>query len=116
MSDSDELRLTVKYVPMGVVAAICPSIHPLLLAAAKIGAALITGNTVIVKPSPFTPYSTLKFVDHIKSTFPPGVLQALNGDERLGPALVEHPDIQKIAFTGSTATGQRTQDERAATG
>lgn len=92
---------------MGVVAAICPSIHPLLLAVAKIGAALITGNTVIVKPSPFTPYSTLKFVDYIKSIFPPGVIQALNGDEKLGPALVEHPDIQKIAFTGSTATGKQ---------
>jgi acyl-CoA reductase-like NAD-dependent aldehyde dehydrogenase len=105
--DNDELRLTVKYVPMGVVAAICPSIHPLLLAVAKIGAALITGNTVIVKPSPFTPYSTLKFVDYIKSIFPPGVLQALNGDEKLGPTLVEHPDIQKIAFTGSTATGKK---------
>ncbi|KAF3388195.1 Aldehyde dehydrogenase, cytosolic 1 [Talaromyces pinophilus] len=107
VTDNDELRLTIKYVPMGVVAAICPSIHPLLLAVAKIGAALITGNTVIVKPSPFTPYSTLKFVDYIKSIFPPGVLQALNGDEMLGPALVEHPDIQKIAFTGSTATGKK---------
>ncbi|KAE8548714.1 hypothetical protein EYB25_009095 [Talaromyces marneffei] len=107
VTDNDELRLTVKYVPMGVVAAICPAIHPLLLAVAKIGASLITGNTVIVKPSPFTPYSTLKFVDYIKSIFPPGVLQALNGDEKLGPALVEHPDIQKIAFTGSTATGKK---------
>lgn len=107
VTDNDELRLTVKYVPMGVVAAICPSIHPLLLAVAKIGAALITGNAVIVKPSPFTPYSTLKFVDYIKSIFPPGVLQALNGDERLGPSLVEHPDIQKITFTGSTATGKK---------
>lgn len=92
---------------MGVVVAICPSIHPLLLAVAKIGAALITGNAVIVKPSPFTPYSTLKFIEYTKSIFPPGVLQALNGDEKLGPALVEHPDIQKIAFTGSTATGKK---------
>lgn len=107
VADNDELRLTVKYVPMGVVAAICPSTHPLLLAVAKIGAALITGNTVIVKPSPFTPYSTLKFVDYMKPIFPPGVLQALNGDESLGPALVEHPEIQKIAFTGSTTTGKK---------
>lgn len=107
VSDDYELRLTVKYVPMGVVAAICPSIHPLLLAVAKIGAALITGNTVIVKPSPFTPYSTLKFVECIKSIFPPGVVQALNGDEKLGPTLVEHPDIHRIAFTGSTAVGKK---------
>jgi acyl-CoA reductase-like NAD-dependent aldehyde dehydrogenase len=97
----------VRYVPIGVVAAICPSIHSLLLAVAKMGAALITGNTVIVKPSPFTPYGTLKFVDLIKSIFPPGVVQALNGDETLGPALVEHADIQRISFTGATATGKK---------
>lgn len=92
---------------MGVVAAICPSIHPLLLAVAKIGAALVTGNTVVVKPSPFTPYSTLKFVDLVKSIFPPGVIQALNGDDKLGPALVEHANIQRISFTGSTTSGKK---------
>jgi acyl-CoA reductase-like NAD-dependent aldehyde dehydrogenase len=93
--------------PMGVVAAICPFNYPLVLAMGKIGAALITGSCVIVKPSPFTPYSVLKFVEVVKSIFPAGVIQALNGDEKTGPQLCEHPDIQKISFTGSIATGKK---------
>lgn len=91
---------------MGVVAAICPFNYPLVLAMGKIGAALITGNTVIVKPSPFTPYSILKFVEVVKEIFPPGVIQALNGDTKTGPLLCEHPGVQKISFTGSIATGK----------
>lgn len=107
VTDNDELQLTVRYVPIGVVAAICPFSDPLMLAVGKIAPALITGNIIIVKPSPFTPYSTLKFVEYIQSLFPPGVIQALNGDEKLGPVLVEHPNIQKISFTGSVETGKR---------
>jgi acyl-CoA reductase-like NAD-dependent aldehyde dehydrogenase len=92
---------------MGVVAAICPFSDPLMLAIGKLAPALITGNTVIVKPSPFAPYSILKFVDYIQSLFPPGVIQALNGDEKLGPLLVDHPKIQNISFTGSVEIGKK---------
>jgi acyl-CoA reductase-like NAD-dependent aldehyde dehydrogenase len=64
------------------------------------------GNCVIVKPSPYTPYSILKFAELAQSILPPGVLQALNGDETLGPAMTTHPGIGKISFTGSTKTGK----------
>jgi acyl-CoA reductase-like NAD-dependent aldehyde dehydrogenase len=62
---------------------------------------------VIVKPSPFTPYSILKLAEMAKGIFPPGVFQAMNGDDKLGPLIVSHPGIGKISFTGSTATGKR---------
>ncbi|KIW31323.1 uncharacterized protein PV07_02980 [Cladophialophora immunda] len=107
IQDDDELRLTLRYAPMGTVAAICPWNFPLALAMSKVCAALLTGNCVIVKPSPFTPYSVLKFAELVKDLFPPGVLQTLNGDEKLGPLMCSHPDIQKISFTGSIATGKR---------
>jgi acyl-CoA reductase-like NAD-dependent aldehyde dehydrogenase len=57
--------------------------------------------------SPFTPYSLLKLVELAQTVFPPGVLQVLGGDDALGPWLTEHPDIQKISFTGSIATGKK---------
>ncbi|KAH8810791.1 aldehyde dehydrogenase, partial [Xylogone sp. PMI_703] len=107
IQDDKELQLTERLLPIGVVAAISPWNFPLVLAVGKIGAALITGNCVIVKPSPFTPYSVLKLAEMAIGIFPPGVFQALNGDESLGPFLVAHPGISKISFTGSTATGKK---------
>ncbi|KAH8659963.1 aldehyde dehydrogenase [Xylariales sp. PMI_506] len=116
VQDDDELRLTLRYQPVGVVGAISPWNFPLVLAVAKIAAALITGNCVIVKPSPFAPYSVLKFAELVRGVFPPGVLQALNGGEDLGPRIVAHPGIDKITFTGSTATGKKVMAAVAATG
>lgn len=81
----------------------------------KIAAGLLTGNCVIVKPSPFTPYATLKFVELARDILPPGVLQALNGDGKVGTALTQHPGIQKISFTGSTATGKMIMQSAAGT-
>ncbi|KAK6069213.1 aldehyde dehydrogenase [Seiridium cupressi] len=107
IQDDAELKLTIVRKAIGVVAAICPWNYPLVLAMGKIAAALITGNCVIVKPSPFTPYSILKFTEFVQDVFPPGVLQALNGDASLGPLLCAHPGIGKISFTGSTATGKK---------
>ncbi|KAL4998355.1 Aldehyde/histidinol dehydrogenase [Aspergillus recurvatus] len=69
--------------------------------------AVYTGNTVIVKPSPFTPYCALKLAELAIPHFPPGVVQALSGGDDLGPMVTEHPGIDKISFTGSTATGKR---------
>ncbi|KAI0528461.1 aldehyde dehydrogenase [Xylaria digitata] len=115
IQDDDELRLTIVQKPIGIVAAICPWNYPLVLAMAKIAAALITGNCIIVKPSPFTPYSILKFVELVQPIFPLGVLQALNGDDTLGPQLTMHPGIDKITFTGSTATGKKIIASAAAT-
>jgi len=95
------------HIPLGIIAAICPWNFPLAIAMSKIGPALLTGSCIIVKPSPFTPYSILKFTEIAQSFLPPGVLQALNGDDKLGPLITEHPGIHKINFTGSSATGKR---------
>ncbi|GKT91841.1 aldehyde dehydrogenase [Colletotrichum tofieldiae] len=86
--------------------AIIPWNFPLLLATGKIAPALLTGNVIIVKPSPFTPYCGLKLVELAQQFFPPGVVQSLSGDDDLGPWLTSHPGIDKISFTGSTTTGK----------
>ncbi|EEU43641.1 uncharacterized protein NECHADRAFT_45085 [Fusarium vanettenii 77-13-4] len=105
--EDDTKTAIVTYEPLGVVAAICPWNFPLMLAIGKIAPALATGNCVILKPSPFTPYTSLKLVELAQEVFPPSVIQVLSGENDLGPALVRHPGIQKISFTGSTATGKQ---------
>ncbi|CAG9942650.1 unnamed protein product [Clonostachys rosea f. rosea IK726] len=107
VQDDKSLRLTLYHEPLGVIGAICPWNYPLVLAIGKIAPALLTGNCIILKPSPFTPYSILKLVDIVMDTLPAGVLQAIHGDDKLGPALCSHPGIHKITFTGSTATGKK---------
>jgi acyl-CoA reductase-like NAD-dependent aldehyde dehydrogenase len=97
----------MRHVPLGVVGAILPWNFPLPISMNKIGPALLTGSTIIMKPSPFTPYSVLKLVEIAQKFLPPGVLQALNGDDKLGPLMTEHPGINMITFTGSTPTGKR---------
>lgn len=99
--------MTLKFVPMGVVGAITPCNFPLVLSVAKLGAALITGNSIIVKPSPFTPYTVLKFAEMAQDVLPAGVFQALHGDEKIGPLMTEHHGIAKISFTGSSSTGKK---------
>ncbi|OAP57837.1 hypothetical protein AYL99_08575 [Fonsecaea erecta] len=96
-----------KYVPLGVAVAICPWNFPFMLSLAKILPAVQMGNAVIVKPSPFTPYTALKISEIANQVFPPGLVQALGGDDTLGPALVDHPNVHKISFTGSIPTGKR---------
>jgi acyl-CoA reductase-like NAD-dependent aldehyde dehydrogenase len=71
----------------------------------KIISAVYTGNTVIIKPSPYTPYCDLKLAELAIDYFPPGVIQALSGDDGLGPMMTEHAGIDEISFTGSTETG-----------
>ncbi|POS78360.1 aldehyde dehydrogenase (NAD+) [Diaporthe helianthi] len=106
VEDSEKRTVITRYVPIGVVAAIIPWNFPLLLATGKIAPALLTGNVIIVKPSPFTPYGGLKLCELAQRFFPPGVVQSLSGDDNLGPWLTSHPGIDKISFTGSTATGK----------
>ena len=99
-------RIVVTRVPVGVVAAITPWNYPLMLALWKIGPALVAGNTVIVKPSPYTPVATLRLGELAQEVLPPGVVQVLAGDDSLGQALTEHAGIGKISFTGSVQTGK----------
>jgi aldehyde dehydrogenase (NAD+) len=105
--DSPARYCETRHVPIGVVAAIAPWNYPLLLAAFKLGPALVTGNCVVLKPSPFTPLTSLKLGELAQSILPPGVLNVVSGGDALGPWLTVHPGIDKIAFTGSTATGRR---------
>ncbi|KAI1335836.1 aldehyde dehydrogenase-like protein [Xylariaceae sp. FL0016] len=93
--------------PVGVCGAIVPWNWPVFLGLHKVGSALITGNTIIMKPSPYTPYCDLKLGELAMGIFPPGVFQVLSGDDRLGPWMTEHPDIDLIAFTGSIANGKK---------
>lgn len=70
----------------------------------------MAGNCIIIKPSPFTPYCGIKLVELAQRFFPPGVIQVLSGDDNLGPWLTADPGIDKISFTGSTATGKRVME------
>ncbi|KAJ5857803.1 hypothetical protein N7455_008697 [Penicillium solitum] len=112
----DEIRIqTTRHVPVGVVVAICPWNFPLVLSVGKILPALLTGCTIIVKPSPFTPYSALKMVEQAQQIFPPGVVQAIGGNDSIGSELVNHPHVNKITFTGSSATGKKIMASAAGT-
>jgi len=100
-------RIELHFRPLGVVGAIAPWNIPVNLALIKMTHALHTGNTVVIKPSPYTPLSTLMLGDLVKKVFPPGVVNIVAGGDQLGVWMTEHPDIDKITFTGSTATGKR---------
>ncbi|CAH0030343.1 unnamed protein product [Clonostachys rhizophaga] len=105
--DDEDRTAIVRYVPLGVVAGIIPWNFPLAIGVGKVFPALLAGNAFIWKPSPFSPYSALKIAELGAIILPPGVLQALSGDESLGPHFTAHPDIAKIGFTGSVETGKR---------
>jgi (Z)-2-((N-methylformamido)methylene)-5-hydroxybutyrolactone dehydrogenase len=93
--------------PIGVVAAITPWNSPLGLLGWKLFPALAAGNTIVIKPSEVTPLSTLRLAEFaMRAGFPPGVVNVVTGYGATGAALVKHPLVDKIAFTGSTATGQ----------
>lgn len=107
IEDSDKRLVQCQHVPLGVVAAIVPWNFPVTLAFWKIVPALLAGNTIVLKPSPFTSLTTLKIGELLKDTFPPGVFNVISGGDHLGPLISSHPNIDKISFTGSTATGRR---------
>ena len=100
--------------PLGVVGAITPWNYPISLAFWKIAPALRAGNTVVVKPSPYTPLSTLAFGELLQQVLPPGVLNVVSGRDPLGASITEHPTPRKISFTGSTATGKKVMAAAAA--
>jgi aldehyde dehydrogenase (NAD+) len=113
--DTAERYSETRHVPIGVVGAIAPWNFPLTLAMFKIGPALLAGNTMVLKPSPFTPLTTLKFGELAADILPPGVLNIVSGGDALGPWMTEHPGIDKVSFTGSTATGRRVMQSASAT-
>jgi acyl-CoA reductase-like NAD-dependent aldehyde dehydrogenase len=108
--DTDTRRVEVHHVPLGVVCGIVPWNFPVLLASWKIAPSLMAGNTLVLKPSPFTPLTTLRIAELIASCFPPGVFNVICGGDELGPMMTAHKGFAKITFTGSTATGRRVME------
>jgi acyl-CoA reductase-like NAD-dependent aldehyde dehydrogenase len=105
--DDGHQRVIEHRKPLGVVAAITPWNFPMILLANKVAPALITGNTVVAKPAPTTPLTSLLFGELCAEILPPGVVNIIADQNDLGAALTTHPDIAKISFTGSTATGKK---------
>jgi len=106
VEETDDRRVITRFSPLGVVGGITPWNFPVLLAIWKIAPALVTGNCIVVKPSPFTPLCTLKLGELCQSILPPGVFNVVSGGDDLGKWMTAHPGINKIAFTGHTDTGK----------
>ena len=108
INQDDDTRLSrTRRVPVGVVGGIVPWNFPVMMAIQKIVPALVSGCTIVLKPSPFTPLTTLRVAELIKDVVPAGTVNIITGEDSLGPLITEHPDIDKITFTGSTATGKK---------
>lgn len=107
LDDSAGRRVEAHRRPLGVVGAIVPWNFPMILMAFKIPPALIAGNTVVLKPAPTTPLTNLRLGELIRDLVPPGVLNIITDANDLGAALTAHPDVRKVSFTGSTATGSK---------
>ncbi|MGX8884266.1 aldehyde dehydrogenase family protein [Methylovorus sp. SPW-M1] len=107
LQQDEQKRVSIERRPFGVVAAITPWNVPIILLVLKIAPALKAGNTVVAKPSEYTPLSTLYLGEILKDVFPPGVLNVIAGDGQVGARLASHPLVQKVTFTGSVATGKK---------
>ncbi|MGW4330869.1 aldehyde dehydrogenase family protein [Nocardia sp. NPDC004573] len=105
----------VRREPLGVVCCIAPWNDPLLLALTKLAPALATGNTVVLKPAPNTPMTAVRLAELAADLLPPGVLNVVLGGQETGEALLEHPGIDAVAFTGSVETGKRIAEMAART-
>ncbi|MEO6078713.1 MAG: aldehyde dehydrogenase family protein [Steroidobacteraceae bacterium] len=113
--DNAERFIELRYLPLGVAGIITPWNAPVNLAAGPLTSALYTGNCAIIKPSPFTPLTTLRIGEILREMLPPGVVNVLAGGDELGALLTAHPGIDKISFTGSVATGKKVMASAAAT-
>ena len=107
IEDSDERNVVQQRVPLGVVGSITPWNWPLIIAIWHIAPGIRSGNTVVIKPSPFTPLSTLRMVELINEVLPAGLVNVISGGDELGAELTNHDGIDKIVFTGSISTGKK---------
>jgi acyl-CoA reductase-like NAD-dependent aldehyde dehydrogenase len=107
LHEDDDQRIELRRKPIGVVGAITPWNFPIILAVWKIASALLAGNTVVLKPSPFTPLSSLAMGRALQEALPPGVLNVVAGGDELGRWMTSHPAVRKISFTGSVPTGKK---------
>lgn len=107
VADDDARRVEAHYNPLGVVGAIIPWNFPIILMCFKLPPALLAGNTVVAKPAATTPLATLMVARLLKDVFPAGVVNVITDANDLGGEMTAHPGIDKISFTGSTATGKK---------
>ncbi|HLY58494.1 MAG TPA: aldehyde dehydrogenase family protein [Stellaceae bacterium] len=115
LKEDDTQKIVQQHSPLGVVAAITPWNFPMILLMLKVAPALMAGCTVVAKPAPTTPLTTLKFGEICARVLPPGVVNVIVDQNDLGGALTGHPDVAKVAFTGSTATGKKVMASVAST-
>ncbi len=102
LRSNDANRIIEIRTPLGVVAAITPWDFPIILLMNKLAPALLAGNTIVIKPAPTTPLTTLAVGGICANIFPAGVINIICDENDLGPDLCGHPDVAKISFTGST--------------
>ena len=107
LKEADGARIVQQRTPLGVIGAITPWNFPIILLMIKLAPALLAGNTVVAKPAPTTPLTTLRIGELCARIFPAGVVNVITDQNDLGGALTSHPDVAKVAFTGSTATGKK---------
>ncbi|MEP6868124.1 MAG: aldehyde dehydrogenase family protein [Novosphingobium sp.] len=107
LRDEGGNRIIEHRTPLGVIAAITPWNFPVILLMNKLGPALVSGNTMVVKPAPTTPLTSLLFGEICRDLLPAGVVNVICDQNDLGACLTNHPDVAKISFTGSTATGKK---------
>lgn len=106
IKEHDNGRTIITYDPIGVVSAITPWNYPISLSTIKVAPALLTGNTMVLKPSPFAPLAVSRVIEIIANEFPPGVLNLVHGEADVGVELTSNPKVAKIAFTGGTKTAK----------
>ncbi|WP_085524397.1 aldehyde dehydrogenase family protein [Tuberibacillus sp. Marseille-P3662] len=105
--ERDDGKTIIKNDPIGVVSAITPWNYPISLSTIKIAPALLAGNTIVVKPSPFAPLAVSKVIEIIAEEFPKGAVNLVHGESGVGVELTTHPKVDKIAFTGGTETAKK---------
>ena len=115
IQDNNEGRVELHRKPIGVVGSITPWNWPMLIAVWHILPAVRTGNTVVIKPSPYTPLSTIRLVELMNEVLPAGVVNVVTGPDEIGAAMSAHPGIDKMVFTGSIATGKKIMGSSAET-
>ena len=115
LKDDAKQKIVRQRMPLGVVAAIVPWNFPVVLLVLKLAPALLAGNTVVAKPAPTTPLTTLLFGEICKQILPAGTLNIIVDDNDLGGALSSHADVAKVAFTGSTTTGKKVMSSATST-
>ncbi|MBP1906343.1 acyl-CoA reductase-like NAD-dependent aldehyde dehydrogenase [Paenibacillus turicensis] len=106
IQEHEQGKTILSHDPIGVVAAISPWNYPIALSTIKIAPALLAGNTIVLKPSPYAPLAAAKVAEIIASEFPPGVINVVHGNADVGAELTSNPLVTKIAFTGGTETAK----------